>query len=128
MNSFRYDYTVIGGDLRQVYLATELARAGCRVCQYALCRPLEQICPTKDTKNISSCSSFEDACQNSACIICPIPLSKDGIFLNQNRTKKTSLCSSLSCTLRRIKFFAPAAYQKNFAPLSARKTFSSSTL
>ena len=88
MNAFHYDYAVIGGDLRQVYLAAELSRKGFRVCQYALCRPIEQVCPDLDMGKVFSAPSFEDACRNAACIICPVPFCKDGIFLNQNRSKK----------------------------------------
>lgn len=88
MNSFHYDYAVIGGDLRQVYLAAELVRTGCHVCQYALCRSLEQVCPDQNVKDVLAAPSFEDACRSASCIICPIPLSRDGIFLNQNRSKK----------------------------------------
>ena len=88
MNAFHYNYAVIGGDLRQVYLAAALSRKGYSVCQYALCRPLEQVCPASDAEAVFSAPSFEDACRNAACIVCPVPFSKDGIFLNQNRSKK----------------------------------------
>lgn len=88
MKSFYDTYAVVGGDLRQVYLAAELSRTGCSVCCHALCRPIEQVCPDSDAGSVLTVSSFEEACRNAACILCPIPLSKDGIFLNQNRTKK----------------------------------------
>ena len=87
MNVSEYDYAVIGGDLRQVYLAAELARAGHSVCQSALCRSPEQILQGLDANTIPTFSP-EDACRSSSCVICPIPFSKDGIFLNQNRSKK----------------------------------------
>ncbi len=77
--SFRYSYAVIGGDLRQVYLAEELAKIYPAVCHYALCQPVSAA---------AGASSLEEACHSSAGIVCPIPFSKDGIFLNQNSTKE----------------------------------------
>lgn len=80
---FPYDYAIIGGDLRQVYLAGELARCGSHICHYALCTPAdEQQC--SDTALTNSVSSLEEACRCSACIICPIPFCKNGTFLNQS--------------------------------------------
>ena len=63
MNVSEYDYAVIGGDLRQVYLAAELARAGHSVCQSALCRPPEQILQGLDANTIPTLSP-EDACRS----------------------------------------------------------------
>lgn len=34
---YHYDYTVIGGDMRQVYLTEELAKSSGRICHFALC-------------------------------------------------------------------------------------------
>ena len=53
MNPFLYDYAIIGGDLRQVYLTAELARTN-HVCHYALCRPPEQVSPDTVILDIAS--------------------------------------------------------------------------
>ena len=37
MSHKKFDFAVIGGDMRQVYLAGYLSECGCRVCKYALC-------------------------------------------------------------------------------------------
>ena len=37
MSHLKFDFAVIGGDMRQVYLAEYLLECGCRVCKYALC-------------------------------------------------------------------------------------------
>lgn len=64
-----YDYAVIGGDMRQVYLAQELA-LDADVCHYALCTLSEQF------------GSLEEICKISSCVICPIPFSRDGVYIN----------------------------------------------
>lgn len=82
MTPYHYDYAVIGGDLRQVYLALELAAEHKKVCCYALCQPMNH-------NGIQTFSSLEAAVSNSACIICPIPFTKDGMVLNQKAMKGT---------------------------------------
>lgn len=77
-----YDYAVIGGDMRQVYLAQELATCANRICHYALPAPLDERCCCNDSV-VTAAESFEEICRTSACIIGPIPFSKNGSFLNQ---------------------------------------------
>lgn len=85
--NFPYNYAIIGGDSRQIYLAGELARSENRVCHYALCKSPNKA-PYSDTRGdsapITAACSLEEACGSSACIVCPIPLSKNGPFLNQS--------------------------------------------
>ncbi len=91
------DYAVIGGDLRQVYLAGSLARDSfskvsrdnsgaalpSRVFTYALCaNPHKYL--TVDSDSVSAAASLSEACSASSCIIGPIPLSKNGDYLNQS--------------------------------------------
>lgn len=79
----QYDYAVIGGDMRQVYLVEELAHHQNRVIYYALIStPDESRC--SGTSVITSASSLDEVIGSSRCIICPIPFSKNGIHLNQN--------------------------------------------
>lgn len=80
MNSFRYDYAVIGGDMRQVYLTQLLAEENKTVCCSALC--------TTDTSGYAASVPLETALGSSAHIIGPIPLSKDGGFFHQSGLKK----------------------------------------
>ena len=119
MNASHYDYAVIGGDLRQVYLTAELVRAGCSVCQYALCRPPEQICPK--LAGAVPTLSLEDACSHSSCVVCPIPLSRDGIFLNQNRSKKNIPLSQLLLYLTPGQLFLAGCIPKEFASPARNK-------
>lgn len=85
MNQFRYDYAVIGGDLRQIYLLSELSKTTHALCHYALCQPPKQFFPTQ---HFTAMTSLETAAANSRHIICPIPLSKDSDLLNQSGIKK----------------------------------------
>lgn len=66
---YAYDFAVIGGDMRQVYLAGELARDGRKVCHYALCQ--ETACGYQ-------ADLLSQACDLAPSIICPIPMSKNG--------------------------------------------------
>lgn len=80
---YKYDYAVIGGDMRQVYLAEELAGFSRRICHYALCN-IPDGHRFSDTSLVTAAASLEEACSLSACIISPIPLCRNGFFLNQN--------------------------------------------
>lgn len=78
-----YDYAIIGGDLRQVFLVEELARPYQRLCHYALCSlPKNERC--SPLASITPASSLSEICNRSRNIICPIPLSRDGITLHQS--------------------------------------------
>lgn len=79
----QYDYAVIGGDMRQVYLAEELAGHQNRVIYYALINIPDES-RYFDTSVMTSASSLEEAIGSSRCIIGPIPFSRNGIHLNQN--------------------------------------------
>lgn len=81
MKDSEYDYAVIGGDLRQVYLAEELVNLRNRVIYYALIKSPKQL---PNTSFPTKTSSLETAIASARCIICPIPFSRDGLYLNQN--------------------------------------------
>lgn len=81
MNDSQHDYAVIGGDLRQVYLAEELSRHPTRIIYHALMKAPEK---RSDSAILTKASCLKEAVRTSHSIICPIPLSKDGTHLNQN--------------------------------------------
>lgn len=69
MSHLKFDFAVIGGDMRQVYLAEYLLECGCRVCKYALCVDIPD----------SSCyaaSSLSEAVSNAETVLAPIPINK----------------------------------------------------
>ncbi len=74
MKYSQYDYAVIGGDMRQVYLAEHLSYPPNRIIYYAL-----EKTPNRCTK----ATSLENAIRSSDCVIGPIPLSQNGSFLKQ---------------------------------------------
>lgn len=77
-----YDYAVIGGDMRQVYLTEELADPSRRICYYALsASPKEGHC--SPTAYLTNAATLQEACSVSSQLICPIPLSTDDTHLNQ---------------------------------------------
>ena len=69
MSHKKFDFAVIGGDMRQVYLAGYLSECGCRVCKYALCA---------DTPGAScyAASSLLEAVSNAETVLAPIPINK----------------------------------------------------
>lgn len=73
--SYGYDYAVIGGDRRQVYLAKELARGARCVCCYGLCAEIA---------SVPRAASLPELCGAAPCLIAPVPLCKNGDFLNQS--------------------------------------------
>lgn len=79
----QYDYAVIGGDMRQVYLAEELAHHQNRVCHYALMAAPDER-RYSDAAFVAGVSGLKEACAGSRCVIGPIPLSKNGRDISQN--------------------------------------------
>lgn len=70
MKERNYDFAVVGGDMRQVYLSEYLTECGCKVCQYALCKTL-------DEENCHQALSLKDAVLSSEVVIAPIPMSRN---------------------------------------------------
>ena len=69
MNKKAFDFTIIGGDMRQVCLAKLLALKGYCICHYGLCEPLKAPC-------IWPLDSLLEAVSSSSVCIAPIPFSK----------------------------------------------------
>ncbi len=69
MNKKTFDFTILGGDMRQVWLAKLLALKGYCVCHYGLCEPLKAPC-------IQPLDSLLEAVSSSSVCIAPIPFSK----------------------------------------------------
>ena len=90
----QYDYAVIGGDMRQVYLTEELAHHQNRVIYYALMETPDER-RYSDAAFVMGAASLEEAVNSSRCVICPIPFSKNGVHLNQNVLDQDVLLSSL---------------------------------
>ena len=117
---YPYDYAVIGGDMRQVYLAEELSQDSNRICFYALCNT-----PNKqnyhETSLVSEAVSLEEACGLADCIICPIPFLRNGSFLNQSAFNENLSVSEISANLKSGQTFFAGCIPKNFK-LNAAET------
>lgn len=132
-----YDFAVIGGDLRQVYLVGELSFCGKSVCHYALCAPAGGCRPIHSSNTVSSDYtaasadymaapddymtvsavsevSLTDACCNSACIVGPVPLSRNGLDLNQSGEEDTVSLSQILACLHSGQFFFAGCIPGNF--------------
>lgn len=89
MNKKTFDFTIIGGDMRQVWLAKLLASKGYCICHYHLCTPLKAPC-------VQPADSLLDAVSSSTVCIAPIPFSK---ILNKISFLEFSNLLSDGCTI-----------------------------
>jgi dipicolinate synthase subunit A len=71
----QYDVAIIGGDLRQVYMANLLNEKGAKVIVYGINSDIL-------STSISKASSLKEATGKSNLIIGPIPLTRDQIHIN----------------------------------------------
>lgn len=77
MSSVLYDFAIIGGDLRQNYMAAMLDKRGYRVIAYGL--DVQELTLPGDVK---TASSLAEAIAAARIVIGPIPLSKDRITIS----------------------------------------------
>ena len=115
-----YSYAVIGGDMRQVYLAEELALFSEHVCHYALCQPPDE-CRSLNTSSLSAADSLENACLTSSCIVCPIPLCTDRLCINQSVLDEPLYLSRLLDVLKRGQFFFAGCIPADFRVSAEQK-------
>ena len=79
MSSFSYDFSVLGGDARQVFLAEMLAESGRSLCHYALAsQPNNCSSVSEHVSIVREAPSLEEACIHSGSVICPFPFTKNG--------------------------------------------------
>lgn len=77
MSSFLYDFSVLGGDMRQVFLAQLLAESGNSLCCYALpSHPKEVL--SEESPMIHRAVSLEEACAHSGTVLFPFPFTQNG--------------------------------------------------
>ena len=115
-----YDYALIGGDMRQVYLAEALADSSRKICYYALSSsPTEGHCSPKSC--LTSAASLQEACALSSRIVCPIPLSADGIHLNQKKLADGPTLEKLLTMLHSGQLFFAGAIPSEFKEAAEKK-------
>lgn len=72
--SFLYEFAILGGDLRQYYLARYLMLAGCSIITYLIPTP-------KQFPELPKASSLEEAVCDAHIVLAPIPMSKNNVDL-----------------------------------------------
>jgi dipicolinate synthase subunit A len=77
-----YDFAVIGGDMRQVYLANYLKNQRYQVITYAT---------KKEGSECKEGKSFENVIREAKCIIGPVVFSKNGEITGSSINKKMSV-------------------------------------
>ncbi len=86
--SYSFDYAVIGGDNRQLFLADLLTKEKVKVCYYGLtpCSLPSKYIPCFMNETITATSSLKEALENSKFIIGPTPFCKDAIYITSLST------------------------------------------
>lgn len=79
MDRKNYDFAIIGGDMRQVYMANDFINRNYSVITYGITNPL--LAPA-----CVQAESLSDAISSTENIILPIPMSKDGIKINASQS------------------------------------------
>ncbi|MBP1927040.1 dipicolinate synthase subunit A [Sedimentibacter acidaminivorans] len=94
---FQYDAAIIGGDLRQIYLAYILEKNGYKIITFGL----NYIIPNF---NLNFTSSYEQAMSSSNTIISPIPFSRDKIYITglENNTSNDNNKLSVEAFLKNL--------------------------
>ena len=99
------NFTIIGGDLRNVKICEILSKQGNDIFTYAL----ENAGEINEYKDIKVCNTLEETIEKSENIILPIPFSKDGQFVHTLYTnKKLSIDEVLSRIKKEQKVFLGA--------------------
>lgn len=116
-----YDFGIIGGDLRQVYMAQILAEQGYRVCVYGLCKEISQDMQTnvKSGEPILCEKSMADAVQKSGIIIAPIPMTKNKKDLNNQAGKDDLGLNELAEALKEGQYFFAGCIPDGFQDKAA---------
>lgn len=96
MISQTFDFSVIGGDMRQVYIARKLLDAGYRVCCFSLCNSSDADASEHSHTSFHVSETLMDAVRLSHTVIAPVPLSIDGSRLN-TKTGSISLDDLADC-------------------------------
>lgn len=117
---YNYDYAVIGGDMRQVYLVEELARHPNRICHYALCAVPDKRCYC-DTSSVDAARSLAEICSVSSRIICPIPFNKNGNLLNQSAFDEKLSANQLLFNLKSGQSLFGGCIPENFKSKASKK-------
>ncbi|MDU7027944.1 dipicolinate synthase subunit DpsA [Robinsoniella peoriensis] len=118
-----YDFGIIGGDMRQVYMAQILAEQGYRVCVYGLCKDISLDKKTDGIKGepVLCEKSLTNAVQKSGIIIAPVPMTKNKIDLNNQTGKDDLRLNVLMESLKEGQYFFAGCIPESFQVMAADK-------
>lgn len=119
MNPFSYDYAVIGGDMRQVYLARYLSLYSNAIACYALYKNPDTDDPT-DSTGPKALASLEELTVCS-CVVGPVPFSKNGVSLNQFCRKNEIVFEELLSALTPGQLLFGGCIPKDFRSAAEKK-------
>lgn len=95
-------FSVLGGDVRQLYLSRFLNENGFKVNNFGLGEPDGSLC---------------DAVKDADCVVLPLPLSRDGVYLNAPLYDGKILLSELFTAIPKNSFVFAGMIRKNEADL-----------
>lgn len=114
--NYLYDYSVIGGDMRQVYVANELSSAGNNVVCYGLCDSFLNPALTSNKTN-----SLEVAIKTARSIVCPIPFCNKDSRLNMNSAFDAPALSDILDMLEPGQYIFAGCIPESWADLAIQK-------
>lgn len=109
-----YDFAIIGGDLRQVFLAELLSRKGYRVVGYGL-----DISEYKQKLNIRMADTLKEAICSARKVLGPIPLTKDQVGISGKVKKEDLTLDHLKEYLDETKSFYAGSIPKEILEFGA---------
>ena len=121
MNKKTFDFTIIGGDMRQVCLAKLLALKGYCICHYGLCEPLKAPC-------IQPLDSLLEAVSSSSVCIEFADLLSDGHTLFAGCIPKTFLELTQGKNISAFDFMASPEFSYWNAKATAESTLATAIL
>ena len=98
-----YDFAVIGGDMRQVYLANYLKNQRYQVITYAT---------KKEGSECKEGKSFENVIREAKCMIGPVVFSKNGEITGSSINKKMSVETLLQEMMKEQILFGDVSMKK----------------
>lgn len=118
-----YDFGIIGGDMRQVYMAQILAEQGYRVCVYGLCKEISMDMQKDVTKGqpVLREKSLKDAVHKSGIILAPIPMTKNEKDLNNQAEKEDMSLNELMEALKEGQYLFAGCISEAFRDKAADK-------
>lgn len=119
MSEKLYDFAVIGGDMRQAYVAEELEKKGYRVGRYATAKVNTSL--SHEAVSFDTAGSLRELVMLSRNIIGPVPFSKNKKYLFAESMRIDLIPLNLSDALEEGQIFMAGAIPMGFKELLKKK-------